>query len=500
MVAAASTATTTRTLSRLVRRGCLRDEARDWLQGTGPRLAASARSTRPCSASCASGCSAWIDRETGGRTRSPVPPRSPPGAPPSSRPFNGDQGQVRRDPGRRDAKKKQAMDAGGLYVLGTERHESRRIDNQLRGRSGRQGDPGRSKFYLSLEDDLMRIFGSDRMDGMLQKLGLQEGEAITHPWINKALEKAQQKVEARNFDSRKYVLKYDDVMNDQRKVIFEHRIDIMGRDDVSETVNDLRQQVVQRAGGASASRRMPTPSSGTPPKLKDEIAAHLRPRSADRQVGRRGRHRRPGDHRAAAEGGRRQGHGEGGRVRPRDDAPDREDGAAADARPPLARASGHARASAPGDRLPQLRSARSAQRVQVRRLPPVRDHAGQPARGRHRPAHAHPGHAARRTSTGDAAGRPAADAGASRRSVHRARTSWPWRTPLWPPPAGPMAREAERRAPLQTRRAADAARSRRTPRPGARSRATRRVRAARARSTSTATASTTDPCGCTGGR
>jgi preprotein translocase subunit SecA len=142
-------------------------------------------------------------------------------------------------------RKQKAIGAGGLYVLGTERHESRRIDNQLRGRSGRQGDPGRSKFYLSLEDDLMRIFGSDRMDGMLQKLGLQEGEAITHPWINKALEKAQQKVEARNFDSRKYVLKYDDVMNDQRKVIFEHRIDIMGRDDVSDTVGDLRQQVVQ---------------------------------------------------------------------------------------------------------------------------------------------------------------------------------------------------------------------------------------------------------------
>jgi preprotein translocase subunit SecA len=141
-------------------------------------------------------------------------------------------------------KKKMAIEAGGLYVLGTERHESRRIDNQLRGRSGRQGDPGRSKFYLSLEDDLMRIFGSDRMDGMLQKLGLQEGEAITHPWINKALEKAQQKVEARNFDSRKYVLKYDDVMNDQRKVIFEQRVDIMGHEDVSDTITDLRHQEV----------------------------------------------------------------------------------------------------------------------------------------------------------------------------------------------------------------------------------------------------------------
>src|SRR5208282_1135618 len=107
--------------------------------------------------------------------------------------------------------------AGGLLVVGTERHESRRIDNQLRGRSGRQGDQGATKFFLSLEDDLMRIFGSERMDGMLQKLGLREGEAITHPWINKALEKAQQKVEARNFDIRKNLLKFDDVMNDQRK-------------------------------------------------------------------------------------------------------------------------------------------------------------------------------------------------------------------------------------------------------------------------------------------
>jgi len=150
-------------------------------------------------------------------------------------------------------KKSRALEAGGLYVLGTERHESRRIDNQLRGRSGRQGDPGRSKFYLSLEDDLMRIFGSDRMDGMLQRLGLQEGEAITHPWINKALEKAQQKVEARNFDARKYTLKYDDVMNDQRKVIFEQRIDIMGHDDVSEAVAEMRQQVVQEL----VSRTMP---------------------------------------------------------------------------------------------------------------------------------------------------------------------------------------------------------------------------------------------------
>ncbi len=140
--------------------------------------------------------------------------------------------------------KEKALAAGGLYVLGTERHESRRIDNQLRGRSGRQGDPGDSKFFLSLQDDLMRIFGSDKLDGMLQKLGLQENEAIVHPWINKALEKAQQKVEARNFDIRKNVLKFDNVMNDQRKVIFDQRIELMKDDNVAETVGDMRKEVV----------------------------------------------------------------------------------------------------------------------------------------------------------------------------------------------------------------------------------------------------------------
>ncbi len=140
--------------------------------------------------------------------------------------------------------KEKALAAGGLFVIGTERHESRRIDNQLRGRSGRQGDPGHSRFYLSLQDDLMRIFGSDRMDGMLTRLGLKDGEAIIHPWINKALEKAQQKVEARNFDIRKNLLKFDNVMNDQRKVIFEQRIELMTEEDVSETVADMRQEVV----------------------------------------------------------------------------------------------------------------------------------------------------------------------------------------------------------------------------------------------------------------
>ena len=141
--------------------------------------------------------------------------------------------------------KQVALEAGGLYVIGTERHESRRIDNQLRGRSGRQGDPGGSKFFISLEDDLMRIFGSERMDTMLRRLGLKQGEAIIHPWINKALEKAQQKVEARNFDIRKNLLKYDDVMNDQRKVVYEQRREIMRAADVQEMVADMRFQVVE---------------------------------------------------------------------------------------------------------------------------------------------------------------------------------------------------------------------------------------------------------------
>ncbi len=143
--------------------------------------------------------------------------------------------------------KEEVLALGGLYVIGTERHESRRIDNQLRGRSGRQGDPGRSRFFLSLEDDLMRIFGTERMDGMLRKLGLKEDEAIVHPWINKALEKAQQKVEARNFDIRKNLLKYDDVMNDQRRVIYEQRIDLMEADNVSETVVDMREEILADA-------------------------------------------------------------------------------------------------------------------------------------------------------------------------------------------------------------------------------------------------------------
>jgi preprotein translocase subunit SecA len=140
--------------------------------------------------------------------------------------------------------KQRALDAGGLMVIGTERHESRRIDNQLRGRSGRQGDPGHSKFFLSLQDDLMRIFPIERMDSMLGRLGLEEGESITHPWVTKAIERAQARVEARNFDIRKNILKYDDVMNDQRRVIFEQRLELMDGETVTETVTGMRHDVV----------------------------------------------------------------------------------------------------------------------------------------------------------------------------------------------------------------------------------------------------------------
>jgi preprotein translocase subunit SecA len=166
--------------------------------------------------------------------------------------------------------KDKALAAGGLYVLGTERHESRRIDNQLRGRSGRQGDPGHSKFFLSLEDDLMRIFGTDKLDGMLTKLGLKEDEAIIHPWINKALEKAQQKVEARNFDIRKNILKFDNVMNDQRKVIFDQRVEWMEDQTMAEVVGDMRHTVIDDL----VAKHVPEnayPEQWDTPGLKEEL-------------------------------------------------------------------------------------------------------------------------------------------------------------------------------------------------------------------------------------
>ena len=137
-----------------------------------------------------------------------------------------------------------ALESGGLLVIGTERHESRRTDNQLRGRSGRQGDPGESKFFLSLEDDLMRIFGSEKLDTVLQKLGLKKGEAIIHTWVNRALQKAQEKVEGRNFEIRKSLLRFDDVMNDQRKAIYEQRKELMQVDDISETIINMRNEII----------------------------------------------------------------------------------------------------------------------------------------------------------------------------------------------------------------------------------------------------------------
>ncbi|SHE29934.1 protein translocase subunit secA [Ruegeria intermedia] len=156
-----------------------------------------------------------------------------------------DPAELRAQAEARHAEEKQkVLEAGGLFVLASERHESRRIDNQLRGRSGRQGDPGRTVFFLSLEDDLMRIFGSERLDKVLTTLGMKEGEAIVHPWVNKSLERAQAKVEGRNFDMRKNVLKFDDVMNDQRKVIFSQRREIMSSDDLSDIVSDMREQVI----------------------------------------------------------------------------------------------------------------------------------------------------------------------------------------------------------------------------------------------------------------
>ncbi|MFW0777932.1 MAG: preprotein translocase subunit SecA [Rickettsiales bacterium] len=162
----------------------------------------------------------------------------------------GDKGEGAKRQGAEDkiraevnAAKEEVLKAGGLFVIATERHESRRIDNQLRGRSGRQGDPGASKFFLSLEDDLMRIFGSERIDGLLQKMGMKEGEAIFHPWMTRAIERAQEKVEARNYEIRKNLLKYDDVMNDQRKVIYEQRIELMETEDVSDTVASMREEI-----------------------------------------------------------------------------------------------------------------------------------------------------------------------------------------------------------------------------------------------------------------
>ena len=286
--------------------------------------------------------------------------------------------------------KEKALAAGGLYVLGTERHESRRIDNQLRGRSGRQGDPGRSKFYLSLQDDLMRIFGSDRMDGMLQKLGLKEGEAIIHPWINKAIERAQAKVEARNFDIRKNILKYDNVMNDQRKVVFEQRKEFMAEESVRDTIDDMRHGVIDDV----VSRAIPENAYAEQwdvGGLKENVAQLPQPRPSDRGMGEGGGHCRRRDPRAHHQGGRRglrparRGElGRGHELR-------REAGSAAEPGSPLARAHRDPRPPASGHRLARARPARSAERVQVRGLRALQHDDRPSARAGDRPAHAHPG-------------------------------------------------------------------------------------------------------------
>jgi preprotein translocase subunit SecA len=181
---------------------------------------------------------------------------------------------VELEPAKGSRPAKTASRPGGLYIIGTERHESRRIDNQLRGRSGRQGDPGRSKFFLSVEDDLMRIFGAERMDSMLVKLGHQPGEAIVHPWLSKAVERAQAKVEARNFEIRKNILKYDDVMNDQRKVVFEQRRDFMSQASIRETIDNMRHDSIDDV----VHRNIPKesyPDQWNVEKLAQDVTAYL---------------------------------------------------------------------------------------------------------------------------------------------------------------------------------------------------------------------------------
>ena len=314
--------------------------------------------------------------------------------------------QARIDSIRADvaAKKKVALDAGGLYVIGTERHESRRIDNQLRGRSGRQGDPGASRFYLSLDDDLMRIFGSERMDSMLQRLGLKEGEAIVHPWINKALEKAQQKVEARNFESRKNILKFDDVMNDQRKVIYEQRRELMVATDVSQTIAEMRQETVDHM----VEQHIPANSYAEQWNAQGLHEEALRIFGLDLPVvdwaKEEGVAEQEIRERLTAAVDEEDG-GEGGALGQRGHALRREEHPAAAPGPAVEGPSAEPRPSAPGHLAARPWPARPAERVQARSLRDVRRDADAGARIRDRRAVAYrgpPGPAARR-----AAGSPA---------------------------------------------------------------------------------------------
>ena len=275
------------------------------------------------------------------------------------------------------------VEAGGLFVVGSERHESRRIDNQLRGRSGRQGDPGASKFFVSLEDDLMRIFGSERMDSMLQRLGLKEGEAIIHPWVNKALAKAQQKVEARNYDIRKQLLKYDDVMNDQRKVVYEQRREIMNARDVAATIADMRDETIDDDRRAARSPTIRCPSNGTSQALHAEC---LRLLGLDLPVAEWAKEEGiAGDEveeRIVAAADRKMAE-KTANYGPDADADGREEPAAAAARPDLEGPPPVARPSAPGHQSARLCAARPAQRIQARGVRAVRGDAGQSARAGH---------------------------------------------------------------------------------------------------------------------
>ena len=367
--------------------------------------------------------------------------------------------------------------AGGLFVIGTERHESRRIDNQLRGRSGRQGDPGRSRFFLSLEDDLMRIFGSDRMGGMLQKLGLKEGEAIVHPWINKALEKAQKKVEARNFDTRKNVLKYDDVMNDQRKEVYAQRKEFMKATDVSETVAEMRSEVI----ATMVALRIPEKAFHEQWELA-ELAEDVRSTlNLDLPIEEWGAeegidetHLRERIEQAAGPGDG----GEGGQHGPRADALHREVAAAAGAGRGVEGAPLRAGPPAPGHRPARLWPEGPAERVQVGSLRPVQRHAGRAEAARDDDAVARRGCPRPADATAADACSPSWSCIRSRRAGSAASRRWRWR---WRAPARPT-------WPSPPSRCTPTRWTRTTPPPGAASAATRPAPAAPGENTSTATA------------
>ncbi len=269
-------------------------------------------------------------------------------------------------------KRDQALAAGGLFVLGTERHESRRIDNQLRGRTGRQGDPGRSKFFMSCEDDLLRIFAGDRLDAIMRTFGVEEGEAITHKWLNSAIATAQKRVEQRNYEIRKNLLKYDDVVNDQRKAVFEQRRDFMESErSVADRHRDAARHHRRPRGPPLAAQGLCRPVGCRRPRRAREVPA--RPRSADQGLGGRRRHRQRGNPAAPDRGRRRAGGRARGDDLVRTDAPPGKEFPAADGRHAMARTPDAPRPPAQRHRPARLRSARSAQRVQDRGVLAVRD-------------------------------------------------------------------------------------------------------------------------------